>query len=82
MEEIVVKSESSTKNGLNIIIVGCGKVGSTLTERLCKEGHAITVTSSAVGIARMRAATFAVSNSGLIIIASPSFSRKYETSLL
>ena len=43
MEEIVVKSESSTKNGLNIIIVGCGKVGSTLTERLCKEGHAITV---------------------------------------
>lgn len=38
-----MKSESSTKNGLNIIIVGCGKVGSTLTERLCKEGHAITV---------------------------------------
>lgn len=29
--------------GLNIIIVGCGKVGVALTERLCKEGHDITV---------------------------------------
>lgn len=31
------------KNGLNIIIVGCGKVGVTLVERLCSEGHDITV---------------------------------------
>ncbi len=31
------------KKGLNIIIVGCGKVGITLVERLCKEGHDITV---------------------------------------
>lgn len=30
-------------NGLNIIIVGCGKVGTTLVERLCNEGHDITV---------------------------------------
>ena len=29
--------------GLNIIIVGCGKVGATLAEQLEKEGHAITV---------------------------------------
>lgn len=29
--------------GLHIIIVGCGKVGSTLVERLCKEGHDITI---------------------------------------
>lgn len=29
--------------GLNIIIVGCGKVGATLTEQLCKEGHDITL---------------------------------------
>lgn len=29
--------------GLKIIIVGCGKVGAALTERLCKEGHDITV---------------------------------------
>lgn len=31
------------KNGLNIIIVGCGKVGSALAEQLVKEGHAITI---------------------------------------
>ena len=29
--------------GLNIIIVGCGKVGSTLVEQLVQEGHDITV---------------------------------------
>lgn len=28
---------------MNIIIVGCGKVGSTLTEQLVKEGHNVTV---------------------------------------
>lgn len=42
-EEITVKSKKSAKSGLNIIIVGCGKVGSTLTEQLCREGHDITV---------------------------------------
>lgn len=31
------------KNGLKIIIVGCGKVGTTLVEQLSKEGHDITV---------------------------------------
>lgn len=30
-------------DGLNIIIVGCGKVGATITERLYKEGHDITI---------------------------------------
>ena len=29
--------------GLSIIIVGCGKVGLTLVEQLCREGHDITV---------------------------------------
>ena len=33
----------SPKRGLNIIIVGCGKVGATLTEQLTKEGHDITL---------------------------------------
>lgn len=28
---------------MNIIIVGCGKVGLTLAEQLCQEGHAITL---------------------------------------
>ena len=31
------------KNGLSIIIVGCGKVGSTLVEQLSQEGNDITV---------------------------------------
>lgn len=34
---------NKNKNGLKIIIVGCGKVGSTLTEQLAKEGHDITI---------------------------------------
>lgn len=33
----------SEKKGLNIIIVGCGKVGATLIEQLTKEGHDITI---------------------------------------
>lgn len=31
------------QKGLNIIIVGCGKVGHTLVEQLSKEGHDITI---------------------------------------
>ncbi len=36
------KKEKS-EHGLNIVIVGCGKVGSTLVEQLSKEGHDITI---------------------------------------
>lgn len=38
-----MKSNKSDKKGLKIIIVGCGKVGATLVEQLCQEGHDITV---------------------------------------
>ena len=31
------------KTGLNILIIGCGKVGVALTRQLCKEGHDITI---------------------------------------
>jgi len=34
---------NTVKSGLNIIIVGCGKVGSTLVEQLTQEGHDITL---------------------------------------
>lgn len=34
------------KNGLRIIIVGCGKVGMTLVEQLSKEGHDVTIIDS------------------------------------
>ena len=33
----------SINHGLNIIIIGCGKVGRTLVDQLCLEGHDITV---------------------------------------
>ena len=35
--------KANDKTGLRIIIVGCGKVGRTLTEQLSKEGHDITI---------------------------------------
>lgn len=37
------KTAKQGPKGLKIIIVGCGKVGATLTEQLCKEGHDIAV---------------------------------------
>lgn len=37
------RKNSPQKKGLNIIIVGCGKVGATLIEQLGKEGHDITI---------------------------------------
>ncbi len=37
------RKKSTPKQGLNIIIVGCGKVGITLIEQLSKEGHDITI---------------------------------------
>lgn len=37
------KHITSPSKGLNIIIVGCGKVGATLVEQLTKEGHDITM---------------------------------------
>lgn len=40
---MLFKKSNSPKKGLNIIIVGCGKVGATLTEQLSREGHDITI---------------------------------------
>lgn len=37
------RGKNQKKSGLNIIIVGCGKVGMTLTRELVKEGHDITI---------------------------------------
>lgn len=36
-------SAKNTKKGLKIIIVGCGKVGTTLVEQLSREGHDIVI---------------------------------------
>lgn len=38
-----IMSRKNTSRGLQIIIVGCGKVGRTLVEQLSKEGHDITI---------------------------------------
>ena len=35
--------KAPTKQGLRILIVGCGKVGDTLISQLTKEGHDITI---------------------------------------
>lgn len=37
------RTKNPIRQGLNIIIVGCGKVGMTLIEQLSKEGHDITI---------------------------------------
>lgn len=39
----MLKARRTVSSGLNIIIVGCGKVGTTLIEELSKEGHDITI---------------------------------------
>lgn len=39
----MIKAKNPVHPGLNIIIVGCGKVGTTLIEQLGKEGHDITI---------------------------------------
>lgn len=39
----MLMKKTSVPQGLKIIIVGCGKVGSTLIEQLASEGHDITV---------------------------------------
>lgn len=38
-----MKKKNVLRKGLNIVIVGCGKVGETLTEQLTREGHDITL---------------------------------------
>ena len=40
------KSKESKQRNLNIIIVGCGRVGTVLTEQLYAEGHDVTVIDS------------------------------------
>ena len=39
----MLRHSTTSKKGLHIIIVGCGKVGATLTEQLSMEGHDITL---------------------------------------
>ena len=45
---------------LNIVIVGCGKVGHTLTEQLVAEGHDITIIDTNERVVRDAAEIFDV----------------------
>ena len=38
-----IKSAKKKVRSLRVIIVGCGKVGHTLTEQLVREGHDVTI---------------------------------------
>ena len=40
---IEMAKKSLTRRGLKIIVVGCGKVGETLTDQLTREGHEVTL---------------------------------------
>lgn len=54
------KAAKSRTNALNIVIVGCGKVGHTLTEQLVNEGHDITIIDTAEHVIRDTAEVFDV----------------------
>ena len=49
---MLINPAKKKPSGLNIIIVGCGKVGHTLTERLVREGHDITVVDTSERVIR------------------------------
>ena len=55
---------NKNKSGLKIIIVGCGKVGSTLVEQLTQEGHDITLIDK--DPARIQAITNAYDAMGIL----------------
>ena len=40
---IEMAKKSLTRRGLKIIVVGCGKVGETITDQLTREGHEVTL---------------------------------------
>lgn len=49
---MLISPAKKKPSGMNIIIVGCGKVGHTLTERLVHEGHDITVVDTSERVIR------------------------------
>ena len=49
---MLLKAAKKKASGMKIIIVGCGKVGHTLTERLVQEGHDITIVDTSERVIR------------------------------
>lgn len=61
MGERKMKSPFSKKpRGLNIVIVGCGKVGTTLVEKLSQENHDITIIDESPEVVSKVAGTYDV----------------------
>lgn len=54
------KAANHKKDTLSIVIVGCGKVGHTLTEQLVQEGHDITIVDTDDRVIRDTTETFDV----------------------
>jgi trk system potassium uptake protein TrkA len=46
----MLKLQKKKPDGLKIIVVGCGKVGSTLVEQLSREGHDLTIIDESAAI--------------------------------
>ena len=57
---VLDKLNKSDKRPLNIILVGGGNVGITITERLSQEGHHITVVDEDAGIVKQVSDTYDV----------------------
>ncbi len=54
------KETKGAGQGLSIMIVGCGKVGTTLVSRLCEEGHNITVVDKSPSVIQTICETYDV----------------------
>lgn len=54
------KAAKKKTQSLRIIIVGCGKVGHTLTEQLVREGHDVTIVDTSERVVRDTTDTFDV----------------------
>ena len=54
------KTAKKRANSLKIIIVGCGKVGNTITEQLVREGHDVTIVDSDANVIRDTAEVYDV----------------------
>ena len=58
------KSARKKVRSLRIIIVGCGKVGHTLTEQLVREGHDITIVDTSERVAGLQEADLVIAVTG------------------
>ena len=56
----MLKLQKNQPGGLKIIVVGCGKVGSTLVDQLSREGHDLTIIDTVASIVENLSTTYDV----------------------